>query len=37
VASIEKGRLREARAWRLDDAKSFREEPLVVGELGGSG
>ena len=33
VASVQKGALREARSWRLDDAKTFQEEPLVVGEV----
>jgi proteasome lid subunit RPN8/RPN11 len=37
VASIQKGRLREARSWRLDDAKTFQEEPLEVDEVSGSG
>ena len=33
VASAQKGTLREARSWRLDDAKAFQEEPLVVDEV----
>jgi len=33
---VQKGTMRETRAWRLDDAKTFQEEPLIVGELGGS-
>ena len=37
VASVQKGMLREARSWRLDDAKAFQEEPLVVDEVAGSG
>ena len=37
VASVQKGTLREARSWRLDDAKAFQEEPLVVDEVTGSG
>jgi proteasome lid subunit RPN8/RPN11 len=36
VASVEKGTLRQARSWRLDDAKSFHEEPLLVDEVAGS-
>jgi len=32
VASVQKGMLREARSWRLDDAKAFQEEPLVIDE-----
>src|SRR5437868_8477662 len=30
VAGVDKGRLREARAWRLNERPSFAEEPLVV-------
>jgi proteasome lid subunit RPN8/RPN11 len=30
VASVEKGRLIEARAWRLNDRKTFDEEPLEI-------
>jgi proteasome lid subunit RPN8/RPN11 len=37
VASVQKGTLREARSWRLDDAKSFQEEPLEIDEESGSG
>jgi hypothetical protein len=37
VASVQKGTLREARSWRLDDAEAFQEEPLVVDEVAGSG
>jgi proteasome lid subunit RPN8/RPN11 len=29
VASVQKGRLREARSWRLDNAGVFQEEPLT--------
>ncbi len=29
VASVQKGTLREARSWRLDDAGVFQEEPLT--------
>ena len=29
VASVQKGRLREARSWRLDDGGVFQEEPLT--------
>lgn len=29
VASVQKGRLREARSWRLDDGGTFKEEPLT--------
>ena len=32
VASVQNGVLREARSWRLDDAKAFQEEPLRVDE-----
>ena len=28
VASVQKGMLREARSWRLDDGGAFQEEPL---------
>jgi proteasome lid subunit RPN8/RPN11 len=35
VASVQKGTLREARSWRLDEAKAFQEEPLVVDEVAG--
>jgi proteasome lid subunit RPN8/RPN11 len=35
VASVQKGTLREARSWRLDDAKAFQEEPLLVEEVAG--
>jgi proteasome lid subunit RPN8/RPN11 len=35
VASVQKGTLREARSWRLDDAKTFQEELLVVDEVVG--
>ena len=34
VASVQKGRLREARSWRLDDAKTFQQERLVIDEVG---
>jgi proteasome lid subunit RPN8/RPN11 len=37
VASVQKGVLREARSWRLDDAKAFQEEPLLVDEGAASG
>ena len=37
VASVQNGVLREARSWRLDDAKAFQEEPLLVDEGGASG
>lgn len=37
VASVQKGILREARSWRLDDAKTFQEELLQVGEVSGPG
>ena len=37
VASVQKGTLREARSWRLDDEKTFQEEALQVGELSGAG
>ena len=30
VAAVDKGRLREARAWRLNESQNFDEEPLVV-------
>src|SRR2546427_619942 len=33
VDSVQKGALREARSWRLDDAKTFQEERLVVAEV----
>jgi proteasome lid subunit RPN8/RPN11 len=36
VASVQDGRLREARSWRLDDAKAFQEEPLLVDEVAAS-
>jgi proteasome lid subunit RPN8/RPN11 len=36
VASVQNGLLREARSWRLDDAKAFQEEPLVVDEVAAS-
>ena len=36
VASVQKGTLRVARSWRLDDAEAFQEEPLVVDEVTGS-
>lgn len=29
VAAVQKGRLREARSWRLDDGGVFQEEPLT--------
>ena len=29
VASVQRGRLREARSWRLDEAGVFQEEPLT--------
>jgi hypothetical protein len=29
VASVQKGTLREARSWRLDDGGVFQEEPLT--------
>jgi len=29
IASVQKGRLREARSWRLDDGGVFQEEPLT--------
>lgn len=29
VASVQKGRMREARSWRLDDGGTFKEEPLT--------
>jgi proteasome lid subunit RPN8/RPN11 len=31
VASVQKGKLVEARAWRLKNGQSFEEEPLEVG------
>ena len=31
VASVQEGRLREARSWRLGDGQHFNEEPLVIG------
>jgi proteasome lid subunit RPN8/RPN11 len=37
VASVQNGVLRDARSWRLDDAKAFQEEPLEVDEVAGSG
>jgi proteasome lid subunit RPN8/RPN11 len=37
VASVQKGVLREARSWRLDDAKVFQEEPLLVDGVAASG
>jgi len=37
VASVQNGVLREARSWRLDDAKAFQEEPLLVDEGAASG
>jgi len=30
VAAVDKGRLREARAWRLNERQNFDEEPLIV-------
>ncbi len=36
VASVQKGTLLHARSWRLDDTKTFQEEPLVVDEAAGS-
>jgi proteasome lid subunit RPN8/RPN11 len=30
VASVQKGTLREARSWRLDDGGVFQEEPLQI-------
>ncbi len=36
VASVQKGTLREVRSWRLDDAKAFQEEPLLIDEAAGS-
>jgi proteasome lid subunit RPN8/RPN11 len=37
VASVQNGVLRDARSWRLDDAKAFQEEPLQVDQVAGSG
>jgi len=37
VASVQNGVLRDARSWRLDDAKAFQEEPLQVDQVPGSG
>ena len=37
VASVQNGVLRDARSWRLDDAKAFQEEPLQVDHVPGSG
>ena len=37
VASVQNGALRDARSWRLDDAKAFQEEPLQVDQVAGSG
>jgi proteasome lid subunit RPN8/RPN11 len=31
VASVQDGKLSEARSWRLDDGQRFKEEPLVIG------
>ena len=31
VASLQDGKLKEARSWRLDDVQHFKEEPLVIG------
>ena len=31
VASVQDGRLSEARSWRLGDGQRFKEEPLVIG------
>ena len=36
VASVQNGVLRGARSWRLDDAKAFQEEALVVDEAAAS-
>jgi proteasome lid subunit RPN8/RPN11 len=30
IASVQDGKLSEARSWRLDDSQRFREEPLVI-------
>lgn len=37
VASVQNGVLRDARSWRLDDAKAFQEEALQVDQVVGSG
>jgi len=37
VASVQNGVLRDARSWRLDDAKVFQEEPLQVDQVASSG
>ena len=31
VASLQDGKLKETRSWRLDDSQHFKEEPLVIG------
>jgi proteasome lid subunit RPN8/RPN11 len=36
VASVQNGVLRDARSWRLDEAKAFQEEPLQVDEVAAS-
>ena len=35
VASVQNGVLRDARSWRLDDARAFQEEPLQVDQVVG--